>query len=92
MPSMAITASKHRAENPSVLEAHEDRPGWCTSTELMYIDVRYVDFASLLGCNPLERSRRYCRGAQKSVTPKNAEKYIFSAALICFEGGLKGLV
>jgi hypothetical protein len=92
MPSLAITARKHRVENPSVLEVYEDRLGWRTSTELMYMDVRHVDFASLQGCNPLEQCRRYCRGAQKSVTPQSREKCIFSAALICFEGGLKGLV
>jgi hypothetical protein len=46
MPSMAISARKHRAANWSVHEVHEDRPCWRTSTELMYMDVRYVDLAS----------------------------------------------
>jgi hypothetical protein len=33
-------------ENRSARLVHEDRPGWRTSTELMYMDVRYVDLAS----------------------------------------------
>jgi hypothetical protein len=67
MPSMAITARKHRAENRSVHEVHQDRPGLRTSTELMYMDVRYVGFA----------------GAQKSVTPQSREKCIFRGVLKC---------
>ncbi len=46
-------------ENRSVREVHED-----SSTELMYRDVRYVDFA----------------GAQKSVKPQSRKKCIFSGA------------
>jgi hypothetical protein len=49
MPSMAISARKHRVENCSAHEVHRDRPGWPTSTEPMYMDLRYVDFASLQG-------------------------------------------
>jgi hypothetical protein len=33
-------------ENRSVHEAHKDRLCWRTSTEPMYMDVRYVDLAS----------------------------------------------
>jgi lipopolysaccharide export system protein LptA len=83
MPSMAISARKHRAgdymdavvrrsegrtihgaivENHSVHEVHQERPG---STELMCMDVRYVDFA----------------GAQKSVPPQSRKKCTFSGAL-----------
>jgi hypothetical protein len=44
------SASKHRAENRSVRLVHQDRPGWGTSTELIYMDVRYVDFAGAQKC------------------------------------------